>query len=357
MKKILLVTKTGKNYGAVLQAAALYKALSETEAEVRVLQWPYKALQGSYSVFKKKLGIHALLHNLRTLPYAGKLKRSAKRFLAFRSEYLKFTRPYDGDQAVAEGDIDADIMVVGSDQVWNPVIRYSPVYFLDFGKKDAKRVSYAASIGLKEIPEKFVPLFQKFLERFSKISVREETGREALKQIGIESDVVLDPTLLYDGKFWSEAAAERICQEDYILVYSLYASETLNALVRKAKKDLGCKVIVVQPNADYKFPGDERVYDAGPKEFLSYIKHAKFVITTSVHGTLFSMNFGVPFVTVTPDLASSRLTDVLSRYEMTDRLVGKPADFSEDFYALREDYREALAADAEKSRLYLKGLL
>ena len=284
-------------------------------------------------------------------------KKASERFLSFRAEYLKFTRPYDWEKDVAEGQIDADVMVVGSDQVWNPVIKYSPVYFLDFGKESAKRVSYAASVGLKEIPAEYVPVFQKHLERFSKISVREESGKEALKQIGVEADKALDPTLLYDRTYWSEVAAERLCDQEYILVYSLYESKVLNELVERAKRELGCKVIVVQPDARYKFPGDKRIYDAGPKEFLSYIKHAKFVITTSFHGTLFSMNFGVPFATVTPGLASGRLTDILARYGMIDRLVSRAADFSEALYQLSEDYREKLNADAAESRAYLKGLL
>lgn len=357
MKKALLVTKTGKNYGAVLQAVALFSAISEAGVDAQVLQWPYKALNNSYSVFKKRFGIHESFYNLCTLPYAKKLKKSSERFLRFREEHLKFTRPYNWEKDVLEDEIGADVMVVGSDQVWNPVIKYSPVYFLDFGKETIKRVSYAASIGLKEIPVEYVQVFQKHLERFSQISVREESGKDALKQIGVDSQVVLDPTLLYNRTYWSEIAGERLCQEEYILVYSLYESKVLDDLVRRAKGDLGCKVIVVQPNARYKFPGDKRVYDAGPKEFLSYIKNAKFVITTSFHGTLFSINFGIPFVTVTPGLASGRMSDILSRYGMTNRLVSQSTDFSEALYLLKEDYREKLSVDVAESRRYLLEML
>ena len=44
---------------------------------------------------------------------------------------------------------DGDILVCGSDQIWNPSRQYGldPAYFLDFARPRQKRLSYAASFG------------------------------------------------------------------------------------------------------------------------------------------------------------------------------------------------------------------
>ena len=45
-----------------------------------------------------------------------------------------------------------DCFVVGSDQVWNPD-HFDEVYLLDFVPDNIRKISYASSIGVEQLPE------------------------------------------------------------------------------------------------------------------------------------------------------------------------------------------------------------
>ena len=96
-----------------------------------------------------------------------------------------------------------DAVIYGSDQIWAPNC-YNPFYFFHFLRgKEIRKISYAASIGLNEIPSNLVPIYKRHLQDFYKVSVREEEGKVLLnKECGIDADVVLDPTLSVDVKVY-----------------------------------------------------------------------------------------------------------------------------------------------------------
>ena len=91
---------------------------------------------------------------------------------------------------------------------------------------------------------------------------------------------------------------------------------------------------------DFKRKNTTVIKSAGPLDFLSLIKNASFVITTSFHGTAFSLNFGVPFYSVIKsfDYSDTRMLDLLKHVHAEDRaiLYNKPLPY----YDLKMDFCE-----------------
>lgn len=211
-----------------------------------------------------------------------------------------------------------DYVVVGSDQVWNPYFGNAKVFTLQ-GISPEKRIAYAASLGIPDIPEKFRDIFRKELLKFKAISVREEKAKESLDRLTGRKDIVVvpDPTLLLTAAEWSEVAEKPswLGGEKYLLTYFLGPKpDFLESLSQK----LGLKLINLL--------GDE--YDAyvtSPEEFVYLIAHASLVYTDSFHGTVFSILYDRPFVVcdrigdqVTANMGS-RISTLLGMFHLENR--------------------------------------
>ena len=114
--------------------------------------------------------------------------------------------------------------IAGSDQVWNPIyINDMDKYFLTFAKKE-QRISYAASFSCPDIPEQYKLKYRDWIKGMSRISVREETGANIIKNlVGIEVPVLLDPTLLLSREKWISISKKpkNKPKVGYILTYFL----------------------------------------------------------------------------------------------------------------------------------------
>src|SRR5690606_31438018 len=106
-----------------------------------------------------------------------KTKGIDRGFDAFRESMLEFSPiTYYSIDELRANPPEADVYISGSDQVWNYVFigAYEP-YFLQFGKPDVKRLSYAASFGHKNLPDDVKVKYVKNLRKLNAISVREES--------------------------------------------------------------------------------------------------------------------------------------------------------------------------------------
>ena len=123
------------------------------------------------------------------------------RFKMFRREMLGVTGPRLGMWDLVPEMAQYDMLVCGSDQIWNPSIQrgLDPVYFLDIpGTDDIHKVAYAPSFGRTEIEPEFHDKLPRLVSRMNGISVREATGLDILEKAGIERDrclVMPDPTI------------------------------------------------------------------------------------------------------------------------------------------------------------------
>ena len=295
-------------------------------------------------------------------------KRNLK-FEAFYSNNFKLSnQKYTDSLQLIENPPIYDGYVVGSDQTWNPYVAKNPeAFYLTFVKDDAKKGSYAPSLGVARLKDEHKCKFKKLLSGFRFLSCRESIGARLLSEV-LESPVlnVLDPTLLLDWNDWSTVCTGKKEKLPYILAYFLGNVKKHREFVRELAKKTGLKVVSIPVSyLDINEPLFEKEW-VGPDGFLSLIKNAEYVCTDSFHGTMFSINFGVNFYSFckTKDAENasenSRLYSALELFGLSNRLVTSlnqnmvlknlaVVDYS--------DVRRVLENERMKSLSYLKDML
>lgn len=189
-------------------------------------------------------------------------------------------------------------IVCGSDQIWNPVNLPEHIFMLEFVPDSVRRVAFAPSFGLPEIPDKLKSDYAKRLKHIEYLSVREETGVRILNDLGFQNVFwCLDPTLVLNEAKWHELANESKIKikEPYVFCYFLGAHTLGREIARTISKAAGCKIVNLPHfkgyvEADQNF-ADYDLYDVAPQDFISLIRDAAYVCTDSFHGTSFSVIF------------------------------------------------------------------
>lgn len=189
-----------------------------------------------------------------------------------------------------------DAFVVGSDQVWRPQYnRFIENLFLDFiDGMDVKRVSYAASFGTEKWELSALQTVQcaTLAKQFDAISVRESSGVALCKNyLGVEATHVLDPTLMLDANdYLSLCSGEEHSKGDYIAAYILDYNMSTMKLLKDVSRQLNIPLQFIGRFTKSGYPSIE--------SWIEGIAHAKYVITDSFHGTVFSTIFQKQFVTL-----------------------------------------------------------
>lgn len=352
MKIGIITFNSAHNYGAVLQVWALQKKLHDEGHQVEVINYRPSVIDRVYQIFEpKKLGGNELVnrgcHKLQfikaRMTNASKAKRY-KKFERFIREVLPSTRPYHSYEALKNAQFDYDLMITGSDQVWNGNITkgINGAYFLAFGDEKTKRISYAASIGKDAFDEEEKIIVQKYLKGLDYISVREEKAKTAVEELtDKEVDLVLDPTLLLDReKYDTLKKPFPVKGGDYIFVHNVHLVKVdarLNAIVEEISARTGLPV--VNNRADYNFKNEiGKFSEGGPEEFLGVIDGAKFVITNSFHATVFSTIYEKKFITVPHFKNPDRMRNLLQMFGLENHLIAEVKDIPKDLSELDIDY-------------------
>ncbi len=323
MKKASIITKMSKNYGAVLQAYAIKHMLANKGMSVNIINYNGNKGDSTYLTYAKITGLGMIRHNFYRFLHRKEIVASTKKFKTFIHNNFNLTRKYTCVEELREDAPQADVYVVGSDQVWNPGILFSPIYFLDFGPKSIKRISYAASFGKTTYPKELYEVTKTYLKSFDAISVREKQALPILAALGVSGDVVFDPTLMISREEWEQIEEKPIGDLNcpYILCYFLNLNKEAINVVNQLKAHTHYKIINIASIVMNPPIGDEERWDIGPEEFVWLIHHAAFVCTSSFHGTAFSIIFGKPFVSVNVSKGDSRLESLLELCGLTDRLT------------------------------------
>ena len=321
MGKIGIVTYWQmNNYGAALQAYALQKTLENKGEQAELINYRCSYLEKPYSFecFKKK----GILNYL--LGIAGHLSRipTDKNFREFRKELSVGPRVRRNDLKTIEKEYDK--FISGSDQVWNYKVNgLDEAYFLGFVTNPNKKYSYAASVGIKEIPDELEEKYKDLLKGFRNLCVREQESLKLVEGITNRSVVEqIDPTLLLRKEQYMRFISPENKYGDYILVYQLGMSKDFLRFVERAAEIMKYKVVVI-PFPRGRMKKAKYVVNGGPKEFLNLIWHAKYVITDSFHGTVFSIifnkNFGVGIFGEKKE-TSGRIYSLLQKFGLEKRI-------------------------------------
>lgn len=294
MKKIGICTLyyKNRNYGANLQAYALSSVLRNMGNEVELVNYYYstkfhRILSAIKQTVKKKDKIE------------GDIKKRNKVVDSFNKS-IPHSKVYYVN-TIDRANSNYDCFITGSDQVWNPdfINRYMSLEFTDGTKPTA---AYAASTGKIVLNEDQKKKLKIALEHTKYVSIREKDSILALKEITEKPiSYVLDPTMLLTAKEWDNICSERLIKEDYLFCYFLGGNENLRKVARKYADARRLKLVTLPYlNATYRKVdegfGDYPLYEVSPKDFLSLIKYASFVMTDSFHATVFSHLYERPFV-------------------------------------------------------------
>ena len=170
--------------------------------------------------------------------------------------------------------------------------------------------------------------FKKYLSRFKGIGVREKTAVDILDKLSIpNAQIVCDPTFLLKKEDYAKLAGKSILSinEDYILVYMLNYSFNPHPAIRKVVEYINnmydCKIVFI--GRSFNIPnGDYAIYNnIGPYDFLYLFQNAKFVVTSSFHGTAFSIINRKPFVSIAPLRGDNRIQDLLEITGLKKNLI------------------------------------
>jgi hypothetical protein len=374
MKTGLITFHHAHHYGAQLQAYALMRAIAGMGADCEIINYVRPDTTEGNRLFKRGLSPRALLSNANTIVNYTQLKKRYERFESFIYGDMRLSKKFYGSYGELLRDAPAyDVYVCGSDQIWNPLIfkenTYDPAFFADFAG-GGRRVAYAPSFGIAEIPADKREDLRRYLERFDCLSVREKQGEEIIRDVaGRDSVTVLDPTLLLTGDEWGGLSAAPAFKEPYLLCYFISDPGKYAGYV-KALSDKHRLPVVSLCGARRVVPQTRHaVLDAGPREFLGLFRDASAVCTDSFHGTVFSITFKKDFYsfasTLSPEkTVNSRLYNILEKLGLTDRIF--PAGMEmRDFTGLTDEagsigyapVYELLRRERELSYKYLKDSL
>lgn len=299
------------NYGTSLQGYAMLKTLIQMGYEVEVINYIkqfslLEKIEWVVNSYRCGFGIKVnIRRQSRPMDYASNIAERTRTVNSYKAEkLLPFFRDYKGYEALCKGSKNYDAVIVGSDQVWLPTGLPTKFFNLLFVDDHIRKIAYASSFGVQEIPN-----FQKkatgaYLDRFYKIGVREQRGKEIVDSLSHKTaQVVADPTLLLSREDWQAEISSAIIndKEPYMFCYLISENEDARNKASELAKQKGLKIICIRHLEKYRSVdetyGDEAPYNVGPNEFVKYICNAEYVVTDSFHCTVFSHIFHKKFLT------------------------------------------------------------
>lgn len=335
----ILTFHCAHNYGAVLQTYATLNFLRSYNYKAQVIDYrpkfltkPFKRFRAKYYLARNpKLLIHRLFNEPRNLPQRFRLYKKFNSFIQTKLDPIPFKHIQPNS-----------FIIIGSDQVWSKSLNnghFDNTYLGDFPRhNDFQLIAYAASIGNSHLLESDWTLLKNKLERFRALSLREASFQSLLeKKVALKAALVCDPTLLLEASDWEKLANESTIQikGDYIIVYEVVESEAVKEFANKLSQQLQCKIINISSCITYRKNKQNYIQDASPADFIKLIKFAKFVVTSSFHGTAFSIIFRKNFYTISlSEGIDSRAKSLLTTIGLQNRLIqsNAPIDLSDINY-------------------------
>lgn len=307
------------NYGAALQCYALTKAISNLGYDVSVIDYRSSVIEQREMyprIFSRKN-----MKNLVGFPLEMLMKSARRR--SFSNSKVRIASPYQVRSGV---DIvpqlqELDVVVVGSDQVWNLGLTGGDFQYFLPGTGNFKKNSYAASFGSKKVTH--AERVAEYLKDFDHVGVRESDGVRIAHEMGVNASQVLDPTLLLDAAHWRDVSVPvRHLPDRYIVSYAVNMKDDVVSRAKKIAAERHIPLVYVHGSDWMPVTGAKNIYAASPDEFIYLIQNAEAVVTSSFHGTCFSILMHRPFSIVMnlwKENANSRLESLLQLVGIDDK--------------------------------------
>ena len=371
---VIAYTKGHNNYGTSLQGYAMLKKIQQLGYEVEVIKYIKRlstwqkikfvvnALRaGEWKNIQHRLTSKQMLKKYPV--YAAGIAERTTAVNAYKQKKLiPLFHEYIGYDALHKGSLNYAAVVVGSDQVWTPMSLPNKFFNLLFVSDSVRKVAYASSFGVSEIPSFQRKATGAYLDRFYKIGVREQRGKEIVEELSHQkATVVADPTMLLSREEWEQeiADAHTTTEELYIFCYFLGTNQEARKAAKELKEKTGYKIITIRHMDEYvpedELFGDEATYNVDPNDFVKYISRAAYVCTDSFHCTVFSILFHRQFMTFyrfaegSKTGRNSRINSLFDLFELQERLykgdinkITNPIDYNSVDEKLSELRKESI---------------
>lgn len=352
------------NYGSFLQAYGLMKILEDMGCSVQFVDYH----KGRCLVSTKDgTGISRKISKVMDVfrykaPLRGKL-----RFIRHKRKFAINNHPYLGITDDMNYMPELDVLVIGSDEVFNCVqnntnVGFSPELF-GAGNHAKVLISYAASFGNTTLDklEKYgiKDKMAGWLKKFDALSVRDVNSGIIVKELtGKEPVYNLDPVLVYDFIGKCKEIPRDVPESDYMLVYG-YSGRFDREECRAIQVYADSRRLKVFCIGGVQECCDKFV-DCSPFEVIAYFQHADCVVTDTFHGTILSVITHRQFVSFVRKNGygnAEKLMDLLDRLLLKERIVwdnvqianilDKPVDYQKTDNMVR--------LGREKAEKYLSG--
>lgn len=317
------------NYGQILQCYALQQYLRNKGHQPFLIRYTgpigKKAsfkLRNLYKYIIKFPTYFSLLINERnSAKYEKSVVNKNRHFDLFIKDNITCTEEIYTSDSIMINPPKADAYICGSDQIWGG----DWAYYLDFAPDNKPKIAYAASLGgITSFSPDYENKMKELLKRFDFIGMREQSGVDVCHRLGRKDAIkVVDPTLLLDKSDYDKIrkSSKGLYNKPYILAYILGNPMICDIKeIYKYAQKIGLEVkYVTSGKADNK----EHIY---PQigEWIDLIANAEMVITNSFHGTVFSLIYNKPFITIPLKNEYSRMNtrvfELLDAVQLNDHI-------------------------------------
>lgn len=348
MKVAILTQPLDTNYGALMQAYAVQKTIRDMGYEAITLNIDRKNYKTPWvrqfylffaSLFYVVLGKLDKKQIFWPLNHNDKNNEIIKKMpLKYMTKVMQISPEIRTDEELKKYCYDQsfDAYVVGSDQVWRP--KYCANlgwFFLNFldPKQSVLRIAFSASFGTSEweYSEEQADMCKPLAQLFDAISVRESSGVDLCKKLGVNAIQTVDPTMLLtpaDYSIFTDLDKTIVPSfKNRVFTYILDPNKKKDEIINTVSKYLALPV--VEMTAYYKLPSPySSVKDAiknAPAPVSQWIKgfqESSFVITDSFHGTVFSILYHKPFIVIgNKKRGLARVETLLKTFGLESRLM------------------------------------
>lgn len=295
------------NFGAFLQAYCLKTYLQEHGHDVYHLKTRSQDYVEELYYHKKPVGRKEKLFKS---IYEKQKQFGEEKYQIFKEEQKCFN--------VINDTKGTDIVILGSDEIWN--VNHTAFQNAVFwGDNLIPTISYAPSIGSAKLED-----FEAFPDQIEQINslksylVRDtNTAKMVKKYTGIEPMLVCDPTILLPVNSYGDNLQDNFVSNNRCLLVYAYRLDKKNInAIKKYARSKGLKTVsccFFHEWCDYQCK-------CGPLEFSSLIKQCEEVITTTFHGSIFSMLNHANFICFPKSVKSNQL---LETFGLQDRIIEK----------------------------------
>lgn len=359
MKILTITIHNVPNFGSVLQTLATQMLFEREGCSIETIDYcpPRLRLKNRLkAVFFSKVSLVKKLATFVSMDICN-----AYVFSSFLKRWVHRTRRVYDLNGISKLLPKPDLYLTGSDQVWNTDHNQFLNTNYYYENVAGKKASLASSFGRESLPDGERDRIKALLEDYSFISVREVSAKDLVKKLLPHKVVeqILDPTLLITAEEWRKIATHsKDVLERYVLIYPMSGIDyRLFDVARTVADTIGAKSVrILSPGLKTYKQCDQTLKFQSPERFLELIDHAACVVTNSFHGTVFSINFETPFISIMPEKFSTRLESILNLLNLKCRVWNEKFNYQSVLNIDFSEARNILQQERDKAQKIITSL-